>query len=83
MKRKNITLYYDVSQQGIPVLTVGHERTLLFGNGTDIIIDRVITGKDATFIWKLLTETEKDKDKPSTDDDVFNLFKDSNDQEKE
>lgn len=79
MKRKNITLYYDVSQQGIPVLTVGHERTLMFGNGSDVIIDRVITGKDASFIWKLLTETEKDKEKPSIDDDTLDLFKDDDD----
>lgn len=79
MKHRNIALYYDVSQQGIPVLTVGHERTLMFGNGTDITINKVITGKDAAFIWKLLTETEKDKEKPSTDDDTLDLFKDDDD----
>lgn len=79
MKRKNVVLYYDVSQQGIPVLTVGYERTLMFSNGTDITINRVITGKDAAFIWKSLTETEKDKGKPSTDDDTLDLFKDDDD----
>lgn len=81
MKRKNVVLYYDVSQQGIPVLVLARERTLMIGsvNDTGVIIERVITGKDAAFIWKSLTETEKDKEKPSTDDDTLDLFKDDDD----
>lgn len=60
MNTSRLLISYDKSQQDIPVLIVARECMTIFGSNPDVSIKKVITGKDASYVWDLLNNKDGD-----------------------